>query len=95
VTSDDVELGKPSPDGYLLGAARLGFTARDCLVVEDAPPGVEAGRAAGARVLALTTTHAREDLTGADYIARDLRSAQVTSGASALAILIEEGRGAA
>ena len=95
VTSDDVERGKPSPDGYLLGAARLGFTARDCLVVEDAPPGVEAGRAAGARVLALTTTHAREDLTGADYIARDLRSAQVTSGASALAILIEEGRGAA
>jgi len=91
VTSDDVERGKPFPDGYLLGAARLGFAANDCLVVEDAPPGVEAGRAAGARVLALTTTHAREGLTGADYIVPDLRSAHVTAGASALAILIEEG----
>jgi sugar-phosphatase len=90
VTSDDVERGKPFPDGYLLAAARLGVTAADCLVVEDAPPGIQAGRAAGARVLALTTTHAREDLAGADHVVPDLRSVQVTAGAATLAILIKE-----
>ena len=93
VTSDDVERGKPFPDGYLLAAARLGFAARDCLVVEDAPPGVEAGRAAGARVLALTTTHSREELSGADHVVPDLRSARVTARAATLAIVIEEGWG--
>lgn len=57
VTADDVAEGKPAPDPYLLGAERLGFDPCDCVVVEDAPAGVLAGRRAGMRVIAVSTTH--------------------------------------
>jgi HAD superfamily hydrolase (TIGR01509 family) len=53
VTVEDVRRGKPDPEGYLLAAARLGVDPRDCLVVEDSPPGLEAGRRAGAVTAAL------------------------------------------
>jgi mannitol-1-/sugar-/sorbitol-6-phosphatase len=53
VTVDDIRVGKPDPEGYLLAARRLGVDPARCLVVEDAEPGVQAGRAAGARVAAL------------------------------------------
>ncbi len=53
VTVDDISRGKPDPEGYLLAAQRLGVDPARCLVVEDAPAGVAAGRAAGARVAAL------------------------------------------
>lgn len=88
VTSEDVERGKPAPDGYFLGAARLGVPAQDCLVVEDAPAGVQAGRAAGARVLAVTTTHPRDALNQADHIVADLRAVRVTGAAARVALLI-------
>jgi sugar-phosphatase len=57
VTGEDVSAGKPAPDCYLLGAQRLGVDARDCLVFEDAPAGIQAGRAAGADVVVITATH--------------------------------------
>jgi mannitol-1-/sugar-/sorbitol-6-phosphatase len=72
VTAEAVARGKPSPDPYLAGAAALGLDARDCLVVEDAPAGVAAGRAAGATVWAVTTTHAAGELDGAERVAADL-----------------------
>lgn len=53
VTSEDVRAGKPDPEGYLLAAARLGADPHRCLVVEDSDAGVQAGRAAGALVVAL------------------------------------------
>ena len=53
VTADDVQAGKPDPEGYLLAARKLGADPRRCLVVEDAEAGVRAGRAAGATVAAL------------------------------------------
>ena len=62
VTADMVTTGKPSPEGYLLGAKRLGFDPARCLVVEDAPAGLAAGRAAGARTLALTGTYSAHEL---------------------------------
>jgi sugar-phosphatase len=57
VCSEDVLHGKPNPEVYLTAAARLGAPPAECLVVEDAPAGIEAARAAGMRVIALTTTH--------------------------------------
>ncbi|WP_369052953.1 HAD-IA family hydrolase [Kineococcus terrestris] len=57
VTFDDVERGKPDPACFLLGARRLGVEAADCLVVEDAPAGLAAARAAGCATLAVRTTH--------------------------------------
>jgi sugar-phosphatase len=62
VTASDVEHGKPAPDPFLVAARRLGVDPRDCLVVEDAPSGLEAARAAGCATLAVTTTSPREEL---------------------------------
>lgn len=56
VTADDVTAGKPDPQGYLRAAAALGAEPSRCLVVEDAPVGLAAARAAGMRALALRTT---------------------------------------
>jgi sugar-phosphatase len=57
VTSEDVLRGKPAPDCFLLAAERLGADARDCLVFEDAIPGIHAAEAAGAEVAVITATH--------------------------------------
>ena len=56
VTSSDIVNGKPHPEPYLKGARLVGFPPRQCIVVEDAPAGIQAGKAAGARVIALRTT---------------------------------------
>jgi mannitol-1-/sugar-/sorbitol-6-phosphatase len=66
VTADRLRRGKPDPEGYLLAARELGVEPDDCVVLEDAPAGVEAGRAAGMRVVALLTTHAPDELADAD-----------------------------
>jgi sugar-phosphatase len=73
VTSSDVQRGKPDPEPYLKGAQILGMPATDCIVFEDAPAGIRAGKAAGARVLALRTTVTERELreAGADWIVED------------------------
>lgn len=58
VTGEDVTIGKPDPQGYRLAAERLGVRAEDCLVFEDAPAGILAGRAAGAEIVVITGAHA-------------------------------------
>lgn len=75
VRGEDVDRKKPAPDIYLLAAERLGLTPAECLVIEDAPAGIEAGKAAGARVMALTTSFPQEKLKGADLIVQDLAHA--------------------
>jgi len=76
ITADDVVIGKPDPEPYIKAAARLGFSAQDCVVVEDAPAGIRAGKAAGARVLAVRTTAGDAELLAAraDWIVSDLAS---------------------
>jgi mannitol-1-/sugar-/sorbitol-6-phosphatase len=73
ITSSDVKIGKPDPEPYVKAAAKLGFAASDCIVVEDAPAGIRAGKAAGARVIAFLTTMARRDLedASADWIVQN------------------------
>jgi sugar-phosphatase len=78
VTADDVKQGKPSPDPYLLAAARMELAPSACVVVEDSPPGIESARASGMRVIALTTTHKGVDLAGSDAIVDRLDSLRVT-----------------
>lgn len=77
ITSDDVSQGKPAPDGYRLGAQRLGVDPASCVVFEDAPPGVAAGLAAGARVVALRTTHPDTDFAGAAAVIPDFTAVQL------------------
>ncbi|WP_298321889.1 HAD-IA family hydrolase [Haloactinopolyspora sp.] len=62
VTADDVTRGKPDPEPFLLGATRLDVDPRGCVVVEDAPSGIAAARAAGMDVIAVTSTYPRERL---------------------------------
>jgi sugar-phosphatase len=71
ITSDLTERGKPHPDPYLAGAAALGAEPADCLVIEDAPAGIAAARAAGMTVWAVTTTHAPGELEDADRVLLD------------------------
>src|SRR5260370_35628170 len=56
ITSNDVANGKPHPEPYSKAATLLGFPPSDCIVIEDAPAGIHAGKAARARVIAFTTT---------------------------------------
>jgi mannitol-1-/sugar-/sorbitol-6-phosphatase len=86
VAAEDVQNGKPDPDCYLLAARRLGFEANECVVVEDTPPGITAGRAAGARVVALTTTFSATALTEASVIAPTLDAVRITADARCLRI---------
>lgn len=88
VTSEDVTHGKPAPDGYVLGAQRLGQSAASCLVFEDAPPGVAAGRAAGARVVALTTNYSAEALAGADVVVPNFMRLSIQSDGSGFVVEI-------
>jgi mannitol-1-/sugar-/sorbitol-6-phosphatase len=72
--------GKPHPEAYLLAAAKLGVAPGKCVVVEDAPAGISAARAAGIRVVALATTHSQAELGEADV--RAARLTDIQSAAS-------------
>lgn len=70
VTGSDITHGKPHPEPFLKGAAILSVTPAECLVIEDTPAGIRAGKAAGCRVLAFRTTMTEELLraAGPDWI---------------------------
>ena len=86
ISADDVSVGKPDPTCYLVAADRLGVAPRDCIVFEDAPAGIEAGRAAGARVIAVATTRSGEELNG-DLWVPDLRGLAVRTEADGTLLL--------
>jgi sugar-phosphatase len=73
VTSSDIHHGKPHPEPYLRGAQSVGVPPAGCVVIEDAPAGIQSGKAAGSRALALRTTTADSALhaAGADWIVMD------------------------
>ncbi|MET9379680.1 HAD family hydrolase [Streptomyces sp. NPDC002928] len=81
IAADDITRGKPDPEPYLLAARRLGVDPAHCVVFEDAPAGLRAGRAAGMTTVALATTHQAHELD-ADLVVKDL---------SALSVLVTEG----
>ncbi len=72
VSGEEVERGKPDPASFLLAAQRLGVPPRRCIVVEDAPAGLEAARRAGMACLALVGSHRRADLAAADRVVDSL-----------------------
>jgi mannitol-1-/sugar-/sorbitol-6-phosphatase len=72
VFADDVTRGKPDPEGYLTAARRLAASSDEALVVEDSPPGIEAGRAAGMATVAVPSTHPPEELAAADVVLESL-----------------------
>ncbi|MFD8255693.1 HAD family hydrolase [Streptomyces werraensis] len=76
VAADDITRGKPDPEPYLLAARMLGVDPAECVVFEDAPAGLQAGRAAGMTTVALATTHRAEELA-ADLVVSDLSALSV------------------
>jgi sugar-phosphatase len=72
VTAESIVQGKPDPECYLRGAAELGLAPGRCVVVEDAPAGAAAARAAGMRLIGVTSTHDAAALEPADLIVPDL-----------------------
>lgn len=89
ITAESVTNGKPDPACYRLGRERLGLASDDkqLLVLEDAPAGIRAGKAAGCKVIGLVTSHTVEEVlaAGPDWVVRDLGSVRV--------VATEEGEG--
>ena len=81
VTADDVSSGKPHPEAYLKGAEILGASPETCIVIEDAPAGVQSAKAAGMRVVAVASTHREEDLHEADVVLGALSEMRVLTQA--------------
>ncbi|MGH7599300.1 MAG: HAD family hydrolase [bacterium] len=71
ITAEDVECGKPDPEPYLRAMQKLHVAPSECLVIENAPLGIRAGKSAGAAVVAITTTLAPYNLREADAIVHD------------------------
>ena len=72
VSGNDVKRRKPAPDLFLLAAERMGIKPVRCVVIEDAPDGVRAAKAAGAKCIAVTNTTSAGNLAGADFICNSL-----------------------
>jgi mannitol-1-/sugar-/sorbitol-6-phosphatase len=79
ICADEIARGKPDPEGYLAAAIRLRNAPADCIVIEDAPSGIAAARAAGMRVIAIASTFPSERLTGADTVVKRLSDLSVVS----------------
>ena len=82
-TGEDVRRGKPDPEVFLIAARRLGVPPERCVVLEDAPAGIEAARAAGMGSIGVTNGVSRPGLAIADRVVDDLRSLSV-EGVTAL-----------
>ena len=95
VGAEDVFTGKPSPEGYLQAAERMGVDAQRCVVIEDTPAGTQAGRAAGAKVIGLETTYPA--LPHCDVVVKDLSEvrAELPGNGSAIRLVIAPRTGGA
>jgi sugar-phosphatase len=85
VCAEDVALGKPDPEGYLAAAARRGALPADCVVIDDAPAGLEAARAAGMRAIAVASKHPPDTRSKAAVIVTNLASVDVHVAATSVA----------
>ncbi len=89
VTSDDVTNGKPHPEPYLKGAEKLGLLPAECLVIEDAPAGIQSARAGGMKVIGLASTYGAEKLVQADAVVKELGRIQVSlNGTGSFVVMI-------
>jgi len=77
VGEEDAERGKPDPEGFALAASKLGVPPEECVVIEDAPEGIAAGKAAGMRCIGVTTTRPAEKLSQAELVVESLEDEQV------------------
>lgn len=93
ITSNDITDGKPHPEPFLKGAAALGYPAEECIVLEDVPAGVRAGKAAGANVIAFPTTVENSALleAGADWILNNCADIRLLDHSQGLTLRLTPG----
>jgi sugar-phosphatase len=93
ITAADILRGKPDPEPYEKAAARLGYSPSECVVVEDAPAGIRAGKAAGARVIGFPTTSNRLELetAGANWVVRNCADIAATFDGRSLILTLTGG----
>jgi sugar-phosphatase len=91
VTATDITHGKPHPEPFLKASAKLGFAPSDCVVLEDVPAGVQAGKAAGAQVTALRTTVPVGELwaAGADFVVNNCADISVRESSGRLTVHLQ------
>ena len=90
VSADEVLHGKPDPEPYLIGARGVRFRPGDCLVVEDAPAGIQSAKAAGMNVIAITTTFSRAELGAADAVIDSLRCIAIEVSGDRLKVMVTQ-----
>ena len=78
VTADEVTNGKPHPEPYLKGAQLLGFDPVDCLVIEDAPAGIQSAHAGGMKAIGVASTFPASELHAADAVVSALQQIRVS-----------------
>jgi len=86
---DEIQNGKPDPEGFLQAAAQLGVAPEDCVVFEDTRPGIDAGLRAGMQVIALLTTCPPQQLQHKPLI-KDFRDIHIQSEDDFLRIQLED-----
>jgi len=89
VAAENVTLGKPDPQPFLVGAELLGLAPQECVVFEDSASGVKAGRAAGCTVVATLFSHPIDSLGPAHYLVEDLRGMKATTLADGQGLQLE------
>ena len=72
IAEEDAAQGKPDPEGFLVAASRVGVKPACCIVIEDAPAGLQAAKSGGMRAIGVTTTHPAPDLGDADLVVDSL-----------------------
>ncbi|HUB93484.1 MAG TPA: HAD family phosphatase [Verrucomicrobiae bacterium] len=77
LTAQDVHKGKPDPEIYVGCAKRLQVDPRECVVIEDTISGIKSGQAADMKVIAITTTHPKDELTIADLIVSSFKELSI------------------
>jgi mannitol-1-/sugar-/sorbitol-6-phosphatase len=87
VTSDDVTNGKPDPEPYLRGATKMRVSPAECVVIEDAPAGIQSARAGGMKVIGLASTYAAERLVEADAVVQGLAGIRVSANGTGTLVL--------
>ena len=88
VSADEVVNGKPDPEPYLMGARLLGYRPEECLVIEDAPAGIQAATGAGMKVIGITSTYPRAELDLADAVIDSLAAIMIRVSQDRLAVAV-------
>jgi sugar-phosphatase len=91
VSADEVMKGKPDPEPYLTGARLLRRPPQECLVIEDAPAGIQAAKAAGMSVIGITSTYPRLELAAADAVIDRLAAMRIKISKDRLEAVVTEG----